>query len=224
MGLFSRKPNVERLIKALKDEDFHVRIEAAEALGKIGDERAVEPLIEALKDKYDKDRGVRMIAARALGEIGEPAVGPLIEALKDKDNYVRRDAAGALGEISWQPKDDVEKAYYLIAKEQWDELVKLGKPAVEPLIEALKDKYWPVQSGAARVLGKIGDARAVEQLIETLRDGNEGVRAWAGDALVKIGEPAVEPLNGVLKDPDRDFRWRAAGVLLKIQELKIVGQ
>jgi len=42
--------------------------------------------------------------------------------------------------IAWQPKDDVEKAYYLIAKKHWDELVKLGEPAVEPLIEALKDE------------------------------------------------------------------------------------
>jgi len=47
---------------------------------------------------------------------------------------------GALEMIAWQPKDDVEKAYYLIAKKHWDELVKLGEPAVEPLIEALKDE------------------------------------------------------------------------------------
>jgi HEAT repeat protein len=40
------------LIKALKDEDSDVRASVvAEALGEIGDARAVEALIEALKDR-----------------------------------------------------------------------------------------------------------------------------------------------------------------------------
>jgi HEAT repeat protein len=40
----------------------------AEALGKIGDTRAVEPLIAALKDE---DERVRRVAAEALEQIGE---------------------------------------------------------------------------------------------------------------------------------------------------------
>ena len=43
-----------------------LRREAAEALVKIGDKRAVEPLIQALKDE---DSDVRGGAARALGKI-----------------------------------------------------------------------------------------------------------------------------------------------------------
>jgi HEAT repeat protein len=41
---------VEFLIERLKDKDSYVRRSVAEALGKIGDSRAVEALIEALKD------------------------------------------------------------------------------------------------------------------------------------------------------------------------------
>ena len=51
---------------ALKDEDGSVRWEAAEALGKIKDPRAVEPLIAALKDEVS---GVRESAAEALRKI-----------------------------------------------------------------------------------------------------------------------------------------------------------
>ena len=40
---------MEPLIAALKDENPGVRTEAAKALGEIGDARAVQPLIEALK-------------------------------------------------------------------------------------------------------------------------------------------------------------------------------
>ncbi len=52
-------------------------------LGKLGDKRAVLPLIEALKDE---DEDVRKEAAEALGELEDKrAVVPLIEALKDED-------------------------------------------------------------------------------------------------------------------------------------------
>ena len=44
----AKKEAVESFIKALMDENTTVRKEAAYALGKIKDERAVEPLIETL--------------------------------------------------------------------------------------------------------------------------------------------------------------------------------
>ena len=59
MGIFG-PPNIEKLktrknikglIKALKDKDENVRYYAAKALGWIGDSRAVEPLIEILRDE-----------------------------------------------------------------------------------------------------------------------------------------------------------------------------
>jgi len=144
MRLF--KPNVTKmeaakdvngLIKALKDSDRWIRRAAAEALGGIGDARAVEPLIQALKDR---DVDVRKAAANALGKFGKPAVRPLIRALKDMD--VRKAAAGVLQKLGWQPDSTATKVSYLIALEEWDELVKLGEPAVESLIEALKDTTW----------------------------------------------------------------------------------
>ena len=41
---------IHRSIQALKDENYNVRKGAVDTLGKIGDARAVEPLIQALKD------------------------------------------------------------------------------------------------------------------------------------------------------------------------------
>jgi HEAT repeat protein len=75
--------------------DSMVRESAARALGRIGDPRAVEPLIAALKEEDG-----RSSAARAPGEIGDArAVEPLIFALKDEDIGVRSAAAKALDEI-----------------------------------------------------------------------------------------------------------------------------
>ena len=47
----------------------YLRLVAAEALGKIGDVRAVEPLISVLKDS---NRDVRKAAAEALEKLGMP--------------------------------------------------------------------------------------------------------------------------------------------------------
>lgn len=85
---------MEPLINALKDEDWQVRVWAAEALGKMGDNRGVEPMIQDLKDE---DSDVRMGAARSLGNIGdERAVEPLTQALKDEFVGVRGYAKKAL--------------------------------------------------------------------------------------------------------------------------------
>lgn len=76
MGFF--KPNVEKmeakrdvkgLIKALwnKDyKDYYLKMRAAEALGNIGDARAVEPLTKSLNDK---NKDVRKAAKEALKRI-----------------------------------------------------------------------------------------------------------------------------------------------------------
>jgi len=64
-----------------------MRSGAAEALGRIGDARAVESLIKALNDA---DGDVRRSAAEALGRIGEPAVESLIKALGATSEQIRR--------------------------------------------------------------------------------------------------------------------------------------
>ena len=70
--------DVDGLLKALGDGGPSVRRDAY-ALGKMGDERAVEPLIKALSND---DWNICQIAAAALGPIGDArAVEPLIKAL-----------------------------------------------------------------------------------------------------------------------------------------------
>jgi len=121
-------------------------------------------------------------------------VNGLIKALKDKD--VRAGAVVALG--------------------------KIGKPAVEPLIQALKDKESSVRSGAAAALGGTGDARAVEPLIQALKDKDLTVHDAAYPALVRIGKPAVEPLIQALKDKGGGVRWEAAEALGEIGDARAV--
>lgn len=162
-GKYSIGDEVPALITALEDEHWLTRTSATEVLGEIGDERAVEPLIDALKN--DKASDVQRSAAEALGKIGDKRVVELlIKALKDEDWQVRLGAAiGLTGD----------------------------KRAVEPLIDALKDEYAWVRERAAEALGKIGDERAVEPLNAVLEDKEMDVRTAAQTALDKIEKTKI---------------------------------
>jgi hypothetical protein len=85
-----------------------VRESAARALGKLGDKRALEPLVAVLGDEYAY---VRWTAAQALGELGDKrALEPLVTALRDEDEHMRWAAAQALTALGWQPVNDTQRA------------------------------------------------------------------------------------------------------------------
>jgi HEAT repeat protein len=184
---------VEPLISVLKgaDVDGDARQAAASALGKIGDTRALEPLIAALKNVIN---GVRQAAAEALGNIGDArALEPLIAVLKKKEadweekySYVRPAAARALGNIR-------------------------DSRALGSLITALKDGNKSVRQAA------VG---ALEQLGWKPDQGEDGAWYWIAKRdwrnAVALGPPAVEPFITVLKDEDLNICQAAAVALGKI--------
>ena len=141
----------------------------------------VDTLVQDLKDN---DLIVRLHAAKALGEAKDArAVEPLIAALGDKG--CGHTAANALA--------------------------KIGKPAVETLIVALKNENPFVRRNAAEALGEIKDASAVKPLVDALKDDDLIVRRDAAKALGKIKDfSAEEPLTSALKDESPAVRRNAA--------------
>lgn len=74
-----------------KDEDYKLRLSCAEALGKIGDNYAVLPLIDILKDEDEKSVYVKESAAIALGMLGDSrALKPLISILESKNGLLSK--------------------------------------------------------------------------------------------------------------------------------------
>ena len=66
-----KSPKIEGIfISALKDEDPHVRLSAANALSEIKSPKAIKPLLAALKDESPSVRAAA--AAKALGALGRP--------------------------------------------------------------------------------------------------------------------------------------------------------
>jgi HEAT repeat protein/beta-lactamase regulating signal transducer with metallopeptidase domain len=184
---------VAALAVALRDADAEVRASAAQALGSLGDPRAVEALLQALRS--DADAGVRKMAAWALGEIESPAaVGGLSQALRsDSSAEVRASAAWALGEIE-------------------------SAEAVEALGAALRDSSVEVRRNAVWALGQIESAEAVEWLIPALQDADVEIRRKATWALGEIESPAAVPgLSAAMRDSDVEVRGTAAWALGEIQ-------
>jgi len=219
------KQNVQGLIFALKSKDPTVQYDAAEALGNLGDARAVVPLITALKN--DELSGVRWKAAEALSKIGAPAVDGLIEALQHQDDDVRWKAAIALGEIG-DPRG-VEPLIALLCDK--DRFVKsraayalglIGEAAVDPLIRALREGDGNLRWGAAIALGKIRDPRAVEHLIRALADKYENVRAESATSLAGIGKPALGPLLSFLKFSDGPARLEVVSALGEMRDSEAI--
>ncbi len=206
------KDEIEIQIDLLKDSDWAVRREAAVTLGEMGDERCVEPLARALRDG---DWQVREAAIEALGMIGSPAVDLLIRQLRDWD--IRKYAIRALGKVK-----DERVLDPLIGQLRNDEfmmdateaLVELGKPAVEKLIAALKDKDENVRKQAVIALGRIQDPEAIDPLIEMLKDTDWFTRLTAAAALEKIGdERGREAIKPLLHDPDLVVKMRVERIL-----------
>jgi len=127
-----------------------VRAAAAAALGKIGDQRAVGPLLGALNAKTWE---ATVPAIQALGEIGGGrALDALRNALGDERAYVRVGAANALKGNS----DDA---------------------TVELLIKALADKELEVRVAAAEALGEARHPKVVPALAAVLTDWELGPNA-----------------------------------------------
>jgi len=197
----------------LSDRDATVRQEAAAALGRLGDKRAIEPLLAILRDR---DEGVRRGAISSLGQIWDL---PQLVRLGDDEADIWQDAAADLGQLR-----DGRAVEPLIAALQdsnaavrWAAAKALGylsdERAVQPLIEALDDENKYVRQGAGEALQRLAPL-AMRHLIAALRDSNYWFRRRkAAETLARIGEP--RSLIGALRHGDRHVRRSAAEALVQ---------
>ena len=105
---------------------------------------------------------VRQCAALGLAEkADEAATQPLVRALNDEDAMVCNLAAHAL--------------------------VKIGKPAVPSLIEAVRDESQAVRIHAIRALAEIKDYRAIPVLMQVIEEDSAALGYWAKEGLERLG-------------------------------------
>ena len=209
---------VESLIALLTDRETAVRLTAAEALGKIGDQKGIPVLLQAL---HDSEASVREAAARSIGKfpsVRAEAGAEVLALLRDPDASVRRAAAEALGAVEASsaltsalgallsdPDPAVRQAagHALLLSDTREAVAVLSKGATDP------DPV--VRRWAVAALGESGDGRAVPVLLDRLRhDAVAGVRTEAAYRLQFVAEAAVAAeLEAIIQqesDPDVK-RW-----------------
>lgn len=145
---------------------------------------------------------------------------------KDTETLTKAiDALLSLGEIDAVINLMVNKDFMPVLSSK---LAQLGKPAVQPLINALSAEDKLIQGGAAITLGLIGDIKAVDPLINVFKDKNSQARIPAAVALghfsnkgSKIDKKVFTALkDSLLHDPDPQIKQAASSA---IQDLKSAG-
>lgn len=167
---------------------------AIEALGEIGDKRAVSTLEPLLKstDKY-----VEVQALYALAKLGQRERVKTLEQALEGDPGERGAALMAAYYLLKLDKNSGMAYLDKLARSKDDPLAPmaaeaLGKSgnerAVLPLVEALKNPEAAVRLQAARGLARLGGARAIAALKKLKDDPNAGVRSSAMTGLDEWGE------------------------------------
>ncbi|MFC1808592.1 HEAT repeat domain-containing protein [Candidatus Omnitrophota bacterium] len=207
------------LVEVLSGSDDALSTATSEALGEIGDMHAALALIEATKRPEKK---VVLASIAALGKIGnkEEAVPVLEEFLRHRDSDARNAAADALEVM--EEFTERRQAIKHLYDGNIEELVKLRHVAVVPLLAAVQDGDWSIDT-AIRALGKMRDGRAIPVFIKALMNDSSAIRKLAAEELGMIGKahgmlPALiveirANLIPVLHDRERAVREAAADSL-----------
>ncbi|TET39582.1 MAG: HEAT repeat domain-containing protein [Planctomycetota bacterium] len=202
---------VPRLITALKkDPQIEVRTSAARALRCIGDQSAVEPLLDVLRYSVDFeskwedcDGYLTCSAINALGAFDNAVVVRPLLALLENDTF----------RFAWENISDA--------------LSNITDPdSFSLFLNALKENKNPrARKVAACQLCEIGDSRAIKPLLDAYTgDESDEVRATSYHALYDFySVQAVHVLSEILKnDESEDIRKLAAVVIANQNSLDAV--
>lgn len=184
------------LCEMLKHPNPDTQVTAAVMLDHLLDPRSVDAFIDAMGQP-----AVRDLAVGTLKKLSA------IRARIDETFNALRDVEGA------SEREEARMATVI-------NLLGIGRPSVEILIEYLEDEDWLVREAAADLLGKIGDVRAVEPLMKRLAsDKDTGVKELAIKSLGLIGD--ARPLALYLEAiPIRPLRVYAMEALAKIKDVE----
>jgi HEAT repeat protein len=202
LGNFKRRSAVDPLIKMLTDktEWKSVRARAADSLGVLRDERALQPLLDALKDENVE---VRASAAAALGNLKDiRAVEPLLEIVNNP--LISPPLSKETGGISEYVFSAEGQLYSPVRNNAIAALGKIGDKRAEPvLIKIVQDEIGIPQRTAITALGNLASQNAVPTLIEILQNRQADPTARKNTA-VALGEiedgHAAKPLEERLLD------------------------
>ena len=223
---------VSRIVPLLDDELLSEP--AAVALGKLGDEKAVDPLVNELNttpqlaqvvaeslttlyDRYDKLYGEgKLISDLSRRGINAEGAQNLLDALDLASPEKLRGIALVLGWLEGRAVDQALTrllGHETARSDVIEALVRHGSRVTALLLEQLHSEDLEVRRSAVVALGRIGDPKATTTLIEVLDEEGE-LTISVVNALAKIGDQrAFEALLGLIGHSDAAVRQAVIGAL-----------
>lgn len=152
-----------------------------------------EAIIPSLRDLLDSpDADVRWWATRTLASL--PSLDPslLLSSLADAAPEVRQCAAlGLCSHPSEAAINPLVRALSdsdgIVADLSAKALTSVGEPAVESLLEVLKDAPQSARIHAMHALSEIADPRAIRPMIESMSENSAMLHYWAESGLERLG-------------------------------------
>jgi cyclophilin family peptidyl-prolyl cis-trans isomerase/HEAT repeat protein len=225
-----RQAGVDELGALVKDPDGPVRVNAAFALGLIGDSAGAEALV---RFAGDRDGTVAAEAVEALSKLGEQVqlsrYAPFTEkteregvrarAIRFLFRFKNDEAAGIAAAALDAPSPAIrQEAAYSLARRP----IASARPALELL---LTDPNPQTRAYAATALGRIGSPESLGRLLDALGDAHPWVRTNAAVALGRLATKDAKALDRaqliddvgkvitVTEDPDPGTRASAIDIL-----------
>ena len=134
------------------------------------------------------------VAASLIGPPAAPAIKLLTDCLRSSNAELRKSASDALGAIGAEAAAPTVEAMRNAEEDATREaainaLKLIGRPSLDPLVAALKDKSWSPRFWACIALGRVGlpEPKVVEALQEASRDTDGNISGYAMRALRELG-------------------------------------
>lgn len=122
---------------------------------------------------------------------------------------------GAFGMRNFQYIPDIAKDLfsknYLLRKKAREELVEIGEPSLDVLIEMANSNAETVRWEAMVTIVQIGSEASIDVLLNALEDDEFSIRWLAAEGLINLGKYSIEPLlKALLADSQSTFLRRGA--------------
>jgi HEAT repeat protein len=210
--------NVEVIVKSLNDPSAEVRAQSAEALGRLRDNKAVEPLLVVLNDKNER---VREKAVVALSNFSDERISDALVnfILKDSNANLRNQAEKTFKSVA---ERTCKERVFARRKQEAGQEIKSGTtihvgrqlmihPVVVNRLIGIYSSDPGVQVILLNMIGLFWDNRIEGYLMKCLENPFPQVRQKALTLLDSYGsDQAVPKLIEALKGKDRNVRANAA--------------
>jgi HEAT repeat protein len=224
IGALGDPEGLRDVVSLLNDQDANVQIAAGMALGAIGTEDALQPMVMALTSGTEQVRQTMAEAFAAMPEEGYPT---LYEAVTEDDFMLRRAAIFGLRRLrtTWALVaiyraflEDEQWYVRSAAQEAFQELtygrsVSLTSPYPKPE-EIPWLQTWATRRGEALRAGE----NAQQMLLQALQEGDAQIRALAANNLGQLGRAdTIRALYAALRDGREEVRTVAHRSLADLQ-------